>query len=151
MEVFDGPMVVLGGAELEVLGRQVAGAIRSGYTVRGKPPPRELLDFAIAVNRLVSGTCGTGHGDIGAVQETATEPRNTRRAPDAGGSGQPARTLTVKEAAQATKVSESYVRRLVRRGALEVRDSHGPIAIYADSLAAWQERRRRVVNDRKAA
>jgi hypothetical protein len=148
VDVFDGPVVVLSVAELAVLGRKATRAIKFGWTVRGKPPPRELLDFAIALNRLTSGTCGTGHEDIGAGQETAMEPWNTRVAPGAGVLTEPA-TLTVKEAAQATEVSESYLRRLVRVGILEVQDSQGPgYAICADSLTVWwQERRHRIVND----
>jgi excisionase family DNA binding protein len=141
MEVFDGPLAVLAGAELEALGRQAAMAVRRGWTVRGKPAPRELLAFAITVNRLTAGTCGTS---TGAGHEVCAEPRNAQGAADAGVLTEPARTLSVKEAAKATEVSESYLRRLVREGALEVRDSQGPgYAIWADSLAAWQERRRR--------
>jgi excisionase family DNA binding protein len=115
--------------------------------VRGKPAPRELLAFAISVDRLTAGTSGTS---IGAGHEGCAEPRNARGSPDAGVLTEPARTLSVKEAAQATKVSESYLRRLVREGALEVRDSQGPgYAIFADSLAVWQERRRRKVIDQR--
>jgi excisionase family DNA binding protein len=147
VEVLGGPVVVLGGAELEALGRQAAMPVRRGWTVRGKPAPRELLAFAITVNRLSAGTCGTS---TGAGHEPCAEPRNAQATADAGVLTEPARTLSVKEAAKATKVSESYLRRLVRIGALEVRDSQGPgYVIFADSLAAWQERRRRKVIDQR--
>lgn len=151
MEVFAGPAVVISGPELEVLGRQLAEAIRSGYTARGRAAPRVLLDFAIAVSKAAPGTGGTDRAARGAGHGPGAERRNTREAAGAGVSCQPARTLSVKEAARAAKVSESYLRRLVRDGILEVRDGLGPYAIFADSLAAWQERRRRMEDDRKAA
>lgn len=145
-------MVVITGPELEVLGRQLGEAIRRGWGVRQAAPPHELLEFAIAVNKLAAGARRTGRSGSGAGQRGSAEPRNTRIVPGAEVSGQPARTLSVQEAAQAAEVSESYVRRLVRERILEVRDSQGPrYAIYADSLAAWQERRRRKENDPKAA
>lgn len=135
-----------------MLSRQLGEAIRSAYTVRGKAAPHVLLQFAIAVDRLAAGARGTARSGSGAGQDAGTEPRNTRGAPDAGASIQPARTLSVKEAAHTAEVSESYLRRLVREGTLEVRDSQRPgYAIYADSLAAWQERRRRRETDEEAA
>ena len=152
MEVLTGPAVVVTGPELEALGRQLTEAIHRGWGIRHAAPPRVLLDFAIAVSKLTPGTPGTGRPGSAAGQGAAAEPRNTSRPPGAGMSGQPVKTLSVKEAAQAAEVSESYVRRLVRDGNLEVRDSQGPgYAIYADSLAAWQEHRRRKENNPKAA
>lgn len=147
--VIDGRMLPPG--ELETLGRHLAEAIRAGYTVRGRPAPRDLLDFAVAVNRWAAGTRGTGARAACAGQGQAAEPRNTRSWPDSGASGQPA-TLSVNEAARATQVSKSYIRRLIRDEVLEVRDGQEPYAIYADSLAAWQERRsRKEARFRKAA
>jgi hypothetical protein len=151
------PVVVVDGrqltpGELAVLGRHLAEAIKAGYTVRGKPAPRDVLDLAVAVNRWAAGTGGTGRRNDSAGHGRGAEPRNTGGQADPGVSGQPARTLSVSEAARAAQVSESYVRRLVRDEVLEVRDGQGPgYAIFADSLAAWQERRRRKESDRKAA
>ena len=149
------PVVVIDGrqltpGELEVLGRHLAEAIRAGYTVRGKPAPCDLLDLAVAVNRWAAATRGTGRRDGTAGHGQGAEPRNTRGRPFSGASGQPA-TLSVKEAARATQVSESYMRRLVRDEVLEVRDGQGPYAILADSLAAWRERRSRKEANPEAA
>ena len=151
MEVLPGPVVVLGGAELMLLGRQAARAIRAGWTVRGKPPPRELLDFAIAVNRLTAGTSGTGHGTSGQVRRPLRNrgTRGERRTREHQGSRHE-RSRSKRQRRQRRSATR-MLRRLVRKGALEVQDSQWPIAIYADSLAAWQERRRRMVNDRRVA
>lgn len=144
-------MVVISGAEVEVIGRQLREALRRGWGVRQAAPPRELLDLAIMLDRLAGGTRGTARPGPAAGQGATAEPRNSRRAPAAGVSGKPA-TLSVKEAARAAEVSESYLRRLVRERVLEARDGQGPqYAIFADSLAAWQERRRRRETDPKAA
>jgi hypothetical protein len=150
------PVVVIDGrqltdAEMETLGRNLKEALRRGWGVRKTAPPRLLLDLAVAADRAFPGTCGTGRRSFSAGQGTGAEPRNSRARPEARASGQPARTLCVKEAAQAIQVSESYVRRLIRDEVLEVRDGQWPYAIYADSLAAWQERRSRKEADRKAA
>jgi hypothetical protein len=140
----------LGPAELEMFGRHLAEAIKAGYTVRGKPAPRDVLDVAVAINRWSAATRATGRRDGSTGHAGGVQPRNTRGKPDSGVSGQPA-TLSVKEAAQATQVSGSYLRRLIQDGILEVRDGQGPYAILADSLAAWRERRRRRETDAKAA
>lgn len=151
------PVVVINGrqlppAELVVFGRHLAEAIKAGYTVRGKPAPRDVLDVAVAINRWAAGISGTGRRDGSAGHGGGAEPRNTRARPDPGASGQPVKTLSVTEAARAAEVSESYLRRLVRDEVLEVRDGQGPgYAICADSLAAWQERRHRRETDAKAA
>jgi hypothetical protein len=151
LDVLDGPAVVISGAEVEVIGRQLKEALRRGWGERRAAPPLALLELAIALERLARGIGGTSCHGSGAGQGTAAEPRNSRRPMSARASGQPA-TLSVKEAARATEVSESYLRRLVRDEILEVRDGQGPgYAIYADSLAAWQERRRRKETDPKAA
>ena len=97
--------------------------------------PYEFLQLAIAVNQAVNGS--------------ATEPRNPPFTADEALSDQPA-TFTVKQAATRMEVSESYVRRLVRHEILEVRPSQGPTRVYADSVAAHQERRRRKEGKRKA-
>ena len=139
----------LSGPEVEALGRQLDTAIKYAFTVRDWGTSRLLLDFAIAVNRAAVGSAGSVQVPCSAA---SAEPRNTGEAPDAGLSGQPAVTLSTQEAANALGVSDSYVRRLVRERTLEVRDSQGPgYEIYARSVAAWQERRRRKETDGKAA
>jgi len=135
VEVHDGPSVVTSGPELWPLDRQMRDAVGM-FRRRDGIAPYEFLQLAIAVNRAVNGS--------------AAEPRNPPPRPDAAQSDQPA-TLTVKEAAARMEVSESYVRRLVRHGILEVLASQGPPRVYADSVAAHQERRRRKENERKAA
>lgn len=139
IEARGGPSVTVSGADLVALDRQLRQAVamfraRDGGNGRA---PYVLLQLAIEVNRLVNGS--------------APELRNSRRVPPAPSSDQPV-TLTTAEAAEAAEVSESYLRRLVRDGVLEVRASQGPgYALYADSFAAWQERRRRRETDQRAA
>ncbi len=137
----DGPALWITGADVGVAARQLEEAIRYGWLARRQPPPGFLLNLAIRAQRLAQGSAGSG---LSGRSAASAEPQNSLRTPDGALSGQPVRTLSVKEAAQAAACSESYVRRLVRDGVLEVRDSRRPpYEIYADSLAAWQERRRR--------
>lgn len=140
MDVRDGPSVTLSGAELGPLDRQLRQAVAMFRRSRGDGlVPYEFLQLAIAVNRAANGS--------------AAEPRNPPPAPDAPESEQPAGAfLSVKQAAARMKVSESYIRRLVRHEVLEVRASKGPMQVYADSVAAHEERRRRKEDEhRKAA
>jgi excisionase family DNA binding protein len=151
LDVIGGPAVVVSGPELQMLARQLPETIRLAYLVRGKYPPRALLDFSVAVNQAVAGTCGTHSAAFGAGQACPAEPRNSRLVPGARTSGKPV-TLSVKEAAEATKVSESYLRRLVRIGVLErAGRPEGEMRVFADSLAAWHERRHRRETSAEAA
>lgn len=146
-----GPALVLTGAALGVFGRHLNEAIYRGWTVRNAAPPHDLLEAAIEIERLFPGTSGTTRARISAGQANGAEPRNSRRPSGAGMSGQPARTVSVKQAAAHLEVSESYVRRLVRHEVLEVQASERPTRIYADSVAAYREQRRRKETDPKAA
>lgn len=146
-----GPALVITGAALEVFGRHLNEAIYRGWTVRDAPPPHDLLEVAIEIDRLAGGTSGTSRSRIRAGQVNGAEPRNPRRLQGAGPSGQPARTVSVKQAAAQLEVSESYVRRLVRHEVLEVQPSQRPTRVYADSVASYRERRRRKETDPKAA
>lgn len=146
-----GPALILAGPALTVFGRHLDEAIYRGWTVRNAAPPHDLLEVAVEVARLTAGTSGTTRRRISAGQVNGTEPRNSRRAQGAGTSGQPARTVSVKQAAAQLEVSESYVRRLVRHEVLEVQAGQRPTRIYADSVASYQERRRRKETDPKAA
>lgn len=132
----DGPALWITGADVSMAARQLEEAIRYGWLARRQPPPRFLLNLAIRAQRLAQGSAGSG---LSGWSEASAEPRNSQRTPDGALSGQPVKTLSVKEAARAAEVSESYVRRLVRDRILEVRDSRRPpYEIYADSFAAWQ-------------
>lgn len=144
-------MTVISGPEAAALGRLVGAAIDALYTRRRRAAPHVMLEFAIKVHVAAGGSAGSGSALLSWSGARAV-PRNTGDDPDAGVSGQPALTLSVKEAARAAEVSESYIRRLVRRGILEVRDQEASeYAVYADSLAAWQERRSRKETHPKAA
>jgi AraC-like DNA-binding protein len=134
VEVHNGPVVALSGPELWPLDRHLRDAVRM-FRRRDGITPYEFLQLAIAVNQAVTGS--------------ATEPRNPPVTMNEALSDQPV-TLTVKQAATRMEVSESYVRRLVRHEILEVLPSQGPTRIYADSVAAHQERRHRK-DKRKAA
>jgi len=137
----DGPALWITGADVGVAARQLEEAIYRGWLQRRQPPPDFLLNLAIRAHQRARGSASSGPSSRPAA---SAEPRNSRRKPDGALSGQPVKTLSVKEAAQAAACSESYVRRLVRDKILEVRDSRRPpYEIYADSFAAWQERRRR--------
>jgi hypothetical protein len=138
VDVRNGPSVTLTGAELGPLDRQLRQAVVMFR--RNRPDglaPYEFLQLAIAVNRAVNGS--------------AAEPRNPPETASLPASDQPAETLTVKQAAARMEVSESYVRRLVRHEVLEVRASKGPMQIYADSVAAHQERRSRKEDEQPKA
>jgi excisionase family DNA binding protein len=138
-----GGVKVISGPEAAVLGRHVGAAIDALYTRRRRAAPHVMLEFAIAVHVAAGGSAGSGSALL-SRSGTRAVPRNTGDDAGAGVSGQPAETLSTQEAAEALEISESYVRRLVRRGILEVRDSQGPgYEILADSVAAWQERRSR--------
>jgi hypothetical protein len=137
VDVLGGPVVVLSGAELGPLDRQLRAAV--GMFRRSRPDglaPFELVQLAIAVN--------------GAVNGSAAEPWNPPDAADVSLSDQPA-TFLVKEAAERMGVSGSWVRRLVRHRILETCPGRGPTRIYADSVAAHLERRRRKQDEQKAA
>ena len=88
------PVVVIDGrqltpAELALLGRHLAEAIKAGYTVRGKPAPRDVLDLAVAVNRWAAGTGGTGRRNGSAGHGRGAEPRNTGDRANPEVSGEP--------------------------------------------------------------
>jgi hypothetical protein len=139
VDVRNGPSVTLSGAELEPLDRQLRQAVVMFRRNRADGlAPYEFLQLAIAVNRAVNGF--------------AAKPRNLPQAADTPASGEPAETfLSVKQAAACMEVSETWVRQLVRHGFLEVRASKGPTQIYADSVAAHQERRSRKEEERTKA
>ncbi|HEX3962400.1 MAG TPA: helix-turn-helix domain-containing protein [Trebonia sp.] len=149
MDEHAGPSITIAGAELAEFGRQVRTVIAIAYTARNKPAPRLLLDFGVTSYRL---THGTGGSRDSAGQPARPETRKTGTAPGARSSEQPAPTLTVAEAAQALGVSERRVRQLAQHGFIEVRAGARPIRVYADSVAAWQEQRKRrnEENDREA-
>jgi hypothetical protein len=147
-----GPALVLTGAALGVFGRHLSEAIYRGWTVRDAAAPHDLLEVAMEIDKLTGGTSGTTRSRVRAGQVNGAEPRNSRRSQGAGRSGQPARTVSVKQAAAHLEVSESYVRRLVRHEVLEVQAGQRPTQIFADSVAAYREQRsRKGDNDSKAA
>jgi len=145
--------VVLAGPELEALGRNLKEALQRGWGVRHAAPPAALLELAITIDRLFPATGATSRHGPAAGQEAAAQPRNSLDVAALRASDQPAATLSVRQAAQASNVSEQYIRRLIQAGTLEVAGSQGPgYQVFADSLAAWQERRsRKEASTRKAA
>lgn len=153
MEVFGGPVVVLAGADLAPLGGQLAEAVKAGWTKRGKAPPRELLDLAVTVNRLVPGTAnGSGVTRNSRRSRQRVEPRNSPGGQFPASCEQP--VMTVAEVAEAAEVSGSYVRRVVRRGGIASMprdDRSAAYLLFTDSVAMWLAGRCRKENDRKAA
>jgi excisionase family DNA binding protein len=140
---------VLAGPECAVLGRQLADAIKYGYTARGTVAPRVLLDFAITVNRAARGSASSAVPPTSAV---AAELRNPGDGAVLPSSGEPVATLTVAEAARVAEVSDRYVRKLIQRGSVEALRGHrGTLLVRIDSLAAWLEARSRKENERRAA
>jgi excisionase family DNA binding protein len=148
LDVLDGPAIVVSGPELQVLDRQLRGALRRAYGRPGQVVPRWLLDFAIAVNKL-AGSAGTGSG---CRSGAGAEPAWFRDGGPAGAWPQPAE-VSVTEAARAAEVSEGYVRRLVRRRDIEASQDRpgGAYRVQTDSLAAWMDKRRKEATDPEAA
>ena len=133
--------------ELPALDRALVRSVAM-YRASGVLVPRVLLDLAVEVNRLVNSSAAESRpGGSQAVPET----RKTAGDLFAPCSDQPARTLSLAEAASAMEVSERRVRQLAQYGTLEVRAGTRPMRIYADSVAAQLERRRRAENDRRVA
>ncbi len=149
METFPGPVVVLGGDDCAVLGRQLVEAIRLGYVSRGRTPPRRLLEFADAVNRAGRGSVTAPAGSRPGAPACA---RNTPPAAGAAWWQQPESTLSVAQAAQAAGCSESYARRLCRKGAVYAVQAvpKGAWLVDAADFAGWLSKRRNG-NDREAA
>lgn len=131
MEVHHGGWVAITLDEREVsdVGRQLVEAIRLGWVVRGDHPPRLLLQLADQVNKAAR---SSGSRNLPEFRDRASVPS----------SGQP--VLTVQEAGRVAGVSEGFVRRLARRGAVEaVRGSRSAWLIDASSLTAWMGQRRK--------
>jgi excisionase family DNA binding protein len=149
LQALAGPVVILDGRDCAVLARQLVEAIRLGYTVRDRPPPRALLDLAGRLNVIARGS-GEDRDDC---QDTGHDgPGRFRVSLPLPSSGQPATGLTVAEAARLGAVSEGYLRKLIRRGDIEAsRDGRSAgYLVRADSVAAWASQRREE-RDRKAA
>jgi hypothetical protein len=144
LEVVNGLTLSLTPDEVTVLRRQVAEALKFGYVARGRQPPRMLSELAkhlAGVSRChedaqASGGDGTAGFRDGAALQLSEQPVR----------------LTVKEAACLAKVSEGYMRRLIRRGDVEaVRGRRGAWAVDIPSVSVWIASQRRKENDRKAA
>jgi hypothetical protein len=151
VEVLDGPVVVVSGAEVPVLARQLVEALRLAYVVRGRAAPHALLEFTDQLSRIARGSAGSAQLPSSAP---LTEPGRFRGALPVTASGQPER-LTVREAAERAEVSEGYLRRACRRRDVEAsRGGPGSAGwlVDTDSLDLWIEgRRRKEHQQRKAA
>ena len=142
-------VVTLDEGDAAALARQLARAIRLGWVTRGQPPPRLLLDFAESLNRAARSSAS---GTQTRTSDLAAEPGNPQASTPLPRWEQP-ETLTVRDAAAAVGVSTSYLRRLIRKGAIDVMapgHHQSAYAVYTDSLTAWASRRRRS-HERKAA
>lgn len=142
MKALSGPVVVLDGTDCAVLGQQLADTIQLAYNARGAPPPRALLDFSVALNRLARGSQQAGPG-----RETIGFPAG----PSLPASAQPV-MLTATEAARIAEVSVQYRRKCLRRGDLRgSRGRKGAWRVDAVEVAAWVGRRREEDDHRRAA
>lgn len=150
MDVLGSPRLVLDGRDCALLARVLARAIRRDHGAPGRPPPPLwLLDMAAAAAAVAgaepaeprSGWSGAG-----------AEPAEPHGGAVVERSGQPD-VLSVAEAAMRARVSEGYVRRMIRRGDLEAsRDRRqGAYAIDSACFAAWCSARSRTGRSRKAA
>ena len=164
MEILNGPVAVIGGLEAlngpvavvpatVALGDQLAEAVQGAWMKRGKLPPKEFLDLAVAVNQLAAGSApGSGANTNNGWSGTQAEPRNSPGWQFPACSDQPVMTVTA--VARAAEVSATYVRRVVRRGGISSMprdDQSAPYVLFTESAVAWMTSRRRVVNHRKAA
>jgi excisionase family DNA binding protein len=139
----DDVFIILTPDEADAAGRMLGEAIKFGYLARGWPVPPLLAEWrrklaSTAQDRLTSQvTGGVGTGE-------------DREGDRVQGSEEPAR-LTVQEAGNLTGLSEGYVRKLIRRGAVDaVRGQGSAWAVDIASLAVWI-RQRRKERDHKAA
>jgi hypothetical protein len=144
LEVVNGLTFSFTQDEVTVLRRQVAEALKFGYVVRGRQLPRLLAEvgreLACASQCRENPQASLANGTAG-----------FRDAPSLSVSEQPVR-LTVKEAACLAKVSEGYMRRLIRRGDVEaIRGYRGAWQVDISSAGAWIASQRRKERDRKAA
>lgn len=146
MEVISqgGVVVVLTADEADAAGRMLGEAIKYGYLARGWQVPPLLAEWRgllarSAKDRAFSQVTG---GDVPAeVRDEASLPF----------SDQPVR-LTVKDAAFLAKVTEGYMRRLIRRGDVEaIRGHRGAWAVDISSASVWIASQRRKEQDRNAA
>jgi hypothetical protein len=148
MDRLDGPALVLDAADCVILARQLVEAIRLGYTVRSRPPPERLLDFANEVSRVARSAASCRATVQVRPRRDAAERRDVAPGRD---SDQPVR-LTIQEAAALAQVGESQARLWCRRG--DVQASRGPRGAWEIdlvSLVAVMSARHRKEGYRKAA
>jgi excisionase family DNA binding protein len=140
----DQPGVFLDLADCAYLDPHLVSALRRGWgSVGDAPPPLAFLQFADLVHRYAD--------QYRASVQAAPSP-GTELVPHDGESGtlahDPVR-ITSRKAAQVAGVDESYVRRLLRQGALAgVRSGRGAWEVDEAALQAWM--RHRPNHDRKA-
>ena len=144
LEVVNGLTFSFTQDEVTVLRRQVAEALKFGYVVRGRELPRLLAEvgreLACADLSRENSQVSVPNGTAGFRDETPLSV-----------SDQPVR-LTVKEAACLARVSEGYMRRLIRRGDVEaIRGHRGAWAVDIPSASVWIASQRRKEHERKAA
>jgi Helix-turn-helix domain len=150
VDVLSGPVVVLDGADCVILGRQLVEAIRLGYTTRGRPPPRQLLDFADAVSRVARSSARFRTDMQASPSRGHAEPPGE---PDPAPSDQEPLLLSTREAARLAGLSKEYMRRCYREGDPRAsRGHHGAWFVDAADLDAWiSARRKECERARKAA
>lgn len=143
--ILSGPGVFLTAEDCLSVDRHVLEAIQLAYLARRRPPPHALLALADQIHQCserfrasVQVEAGSGRGD----------PRTGPHPPP---SDQTPVWLTSSEAAGVAKISESYVRRLARRGDVEATRSGqgGAWMIDAATLQVWLSGR--TEPDRKAS
>jgi hypothetical protein len=150
VDVLNGPIVILGQADCEVLGRQLAKTLQLAYGAPGRPaPPRHLLSFAAELNRI---TRGSGEYRENTQVRTGRGTGEFRAEPSSQSCDQPV-WLTVQEAARVAEVSPSYMRRVIRKGDVEASQGHrSAYLVDTSSLAVWiSQRERREDHDHKVA
>src|ERR1022692_4449999 len=130
MDVLNGPAIVLDADDCVILARQLGEAIRLGYTVRGRPPPERLLDFANQVSTIArSAARSRANVQVSPRRDTG----ESRDVPPERHSDQPVR-LPIREAAALAQICESLVRSWCRRG--DVQASRGPRGAWEVDLAS---------------
>jgi hypothetical protein len=144
LEVVSGLTLSLTPDEVTTLHRQLREALKLGYGVHRRQPPWLLSELGRHLAHAVQ--CREN--------PQASRPDGTasfRDGPPLPASDQPVR-LTVREAACLARVSEGYMRRLIRRGDVEaVRGHRGAWQVDIPSASVWIASQRRKEHERKAA
>jgi excisionase family DNA binding protein len=131
----DDVFVILTPDEADAAGRMLGEAIKFGYLARGWPVPPLMAEWR---RKLAS----SAQDRMNAQVTMGVGPHEDRGGGGVQGSEEPAR-LTVQETANLAGLSEGYVRKLIRRGAVDaVRGQGSAWAVDIASLAAWIRQRR---------